>query len=671
MDTILRYYIKSELAEERLPELVDYCRRVKCRHILLFTSRYDEDVSFLPLNEIQTYVDRMQDWATRLRSEGIDVSVNVLQTMGHVFYPKTDVLELRFQRRVNLDGAESTAGACPLCSRLTDYLKKAYQIYATLKPVMLFVDDDFRGIMGEGLTCFCPQHIQKVSQQLGRNVELDEVREVFQQEGFTHENPVRLAVSEVQRAAWVNLAREIHRAVTPISPETRIGFMGANFPVGNFGMDWKQVAEALAGTHRPLFRPQICNYNDHLDLHQLPQLLHNPLIIRKAFGDSIEYCPEIENYTYTSWVKSVQMTIEDMSWCYLYGFDRLLLNIFDMFNSPLDENTDLIAAMESHQEWFRVLRQIGQETIASLGIAMPVSPSLCEVRRGPISLEKGFFDWNTFDLWLPLLGLPIGYEWETSPWVLLQGDSVLAWTDDQIRQLLKRGVIMDREAAQCLIHRGFGSDIGMDIGELLPPDFCGMEYFKDEAYCGSFAGRYQPMRAFCGTPKFRKMIPLSSQWKTVSSLLNPTGQEVTPMVAVRETPDGTRMGFLNFTSQDPWPVFCHNRRQTQIRLVAQWIARKPLPVAVLDHPNVYPIRLQGKGRDILAIFNVGYDDIHDVSLQWAKSPGSREWMELQRDGIWSPASITECECAPELSTLKLNKEIRPLHLYLYSKQNSI
>jgi hypothetical protein len=478
-----------------------------------------------------------------------------------------------------------------------------------------------------------------------------------------------LAVSEVQRTAWVNLAKEIHQAVTSISPETRVGFMGANFPVGNFGMDWKRVAEVLAGTHRPLFRPQICNYNDHLDLHQLPQLLHNPLIIRKAFGDSIEYCPEIENYTYTSWVKSVQMTIESMNWCYLYGFDHLLLNIFDMFNSPLDENADLITVLESNKKWFEVLRQIGQESTASMGIAMPISPSLCEVRRGPISLEKGFFDWNPFDLWLPLLGLPIGYEWETSPWVLLQGDSVLAWTDDQIRELLQRGFLMDREAAQCLIYRGFGSDLGMDIGELLPSDFCGMEYFKDETFCGPFVGRYQPMRAFCGTPKFRKMIPRTSEWKAVSVLLNPAGQEVTPMVAVRETSNGTRMGFLNFTSRDPWPVFCHNRRQTQLRLVAEWIARKPLPVAILDQPNVYPIRLQGKDRDILAILNVGYDDLQEISFQWTSPPGSSEWMQLQRDGTWSFASITESVCTPGLSMLKLHQEIRPLHLYLYARRN--
>jgi hypothetical protein len=164
-----------------------------------------------------------------------------------------------------------------------------------------------------------------------------------------------------------------------------------------------------------------------------------------------------------------------------------------------------------------------------------------------------------------------------------------------------------------------------------------MEYFKDEMFCSPYAGRYQPMRAFCRTPKFRNMIPHSSDWKYISVLLNPAGQEVTAMVAVREAPDGTRMGFMNFTALDPWPMFCHNRRQTQIRRVVEWIARKPLPVAVLDQPNVCAIRLQGKNRNILTFLNVGYDDIHEIEFQWTGSTNRSEWMELKRDGTWSSA----------------------------------
>jgi len=667
MSHILRYHIPPEYSEKRIPEIVDYCRRTGCGEVLLFTTSYDGEPSFLPLEEVARRAGVMQDHARVLRQAGIEVSVNVLQTIGHVYYPEPETEDLRFQRRVGFDGSESRAGACPLCPRLRKYQQEAYALYARVKPHILFVDDDFRSVLCEGPTCLCPLHLQAISQELGREVTFDELREHLMREGFTHDDQIRNAFDKVQKQAWVSFAAIIGDSVRGVSPETRLGLMTAVYPAGAFGMDWQEILDALAGPeHRPLLRPQIAGYNDHHDLHIVPQLWQNPIIVRNLLGRSVEYFCEIENHTYTSWAKSTTMSIEAVSWCLLNGFENPVLSIFDMYGSPLAECEDLIRSLENHKAWFSALTDLCKDGKPSQGVAMPVAKSLCEVRRGPIADEKGFFQWNAFDQWLPLLGLPIGYDWAESPWVLLQGDSVLAWSDEEIERCFARGLVIDREATECLIHRGFGNRLGLVLGDLVSPDRSAVELYKDEEFSGIYAGRLQTIRPFCSQARIRHMKPQTDDWRSLSVLLDSDRAEVTPMVAIRQNAQGERLAFLNFAGNDPWNIFCSNRRQTQLRLLFEWVARRPLPVAVLDQPNVFPLCLKAHEHKVLALLNVSYDKTDGIRVQWWDDGVGLTWKTLERDGTWHPANVVPEQEEPDgRQILQFRGPFSPLEFHVF------
>ena len=156
---ILRVYLPAESAHERCGEVLEYSRRTGCREVLLFTSSYDKQPSFAPLSEIEGYARVLEESASRLRKGGMIVSVNVMQTLGHIYYPQSAEETFGFRRRVYADGRTSGEGACPLCEKLRSWACLAYRLYASIEPRVLFVDDDFRTVM-QGISCFCEAHLE-------------------------------------------------------------------------------------------------------------------------------------------------------------------------------------------------------------------------------------------------------------------------------------------------------------------------------------------------------------------------------------------------------------------------------------------------------------------------------------------------------------------------------
>ncbi len=123
---ILRIHLPLDVAERRTVEVLDYCRRTGCSEVLLFTTSYDHAPSFQTLDEIRAYVNAIQPRIEALRHAGVTVSVNVLQTLGHVYFPAAQEKDFPFQRRVYAGGRVSTEGACPLDPKLHDWVTGAY-----------------------------------------------------------------------------------------------------------------------------------------------------------------------------------------------------------------------------------------------------------------------------------------------------------------------------------------------------------------------------------------------------------------------------------------------------------------------------------------------------------------------------------------------------------------
>ena len=620
MKHILRYYIPLDKARERLNDVVSYCKKTGCREVLLFTTSYRTMPSFIPLREVENYSSRMIEWAEILRSEGIEVSVNVLQTLGHICFPKELSQEFPFQRQVTFEGKESHSSACPLDKNLQEYLLRAYKYYARVKPRILFVDDDFRFITGGGMGCFCPLHLTALEKHLGRKVTLEELRSFIFSPSF-HPDPVRKAFHQVLNESLVNLARLLGEAVREVSPKTRVGLMSSIVPHSLWGCDIDKVIHAFAGDLQPLYRPQMPMYEE-IELKLLPRCFSQPAVARNLLSRDVELYPEIENDYYTVFAKSARVTFLQMAGCLLNGMDNLALDIFDILGNPLAEGEEIIEMLAQRQHFFQALRELVPIGTRARGIGILLHKESPVVRR-PLSGEPGpaaIIDPRHWDNYIPLLGLPLGFDWEETPFIFLTGDDILAFKKEEIDSILSRGAVMDIRAAECLCHLGYSERIGIRVKETLNlEDDLYVEHFKDYMnFHAQWGGSYEyfPYRA----REFvlsKKIETVDRRAKILSAIEHRSGRKISPAVVCYENVAGERFGILAY-SPEKYPgarnLFLNPRRKAQLRNLFSWVARKELPAAVINAPYVQPIYISLEDKIILGLMNFSTDVYEEIIL---------------------------------------------------------
>ena len=631
---ILRIHLPLDVAERRTTEVIDYCRRTGCQEILLFTTSYDHAPSFQSLEEIEQYMQAIQPQVDRLRHAGVIVSVNVLQTLGHVYFPMALQKQFPFQRRVFADGHVSTEGACPLCPNLRAWAAGAYRIYARLRPPVLFVDDDYRTMMAGGMSCFCPLHLKKIGELAGRAVTREEVVNAVLSDAWPAPE-LRRHYYEATTVGFVGLAEEIRRAVDSVSPETRVGLMTAAWPSGTQGVDVPQVLKALAGPHRPMVRPQIPGYSEAFIRDAAPAFL-NPIRMRAALPDNVEYWPEIENYQYSLYAKSARCTLAQMAVCVLNGFNHLALNVFDMFGSPLGDSKLLIEQLESSRAFLDRLHELVPEGSRSQGVNVFEHPKQLLVRRAAGSLGR-LLNSDGISRRLPVLGLPVTVG-VSSPWQMLTGDDVLALDDAALDALLARGALMDAAAAQALALRGQTARIGVTVGDAIPMDELGYEQFSDAIISPSLRGRCFPLRPLAQGGDWRRLTA-STIARAASEIRNYRRDVVAPALLLTENAKGERFGVLAFSGGGDRHLMENLMRPEQLRNTLGWIARRPLPVcAHHDTPYLWAIlNRTADGRLVVGLVNLATDAYDTLPLVLERQLVPRRFSAVESNGHVTPA----------------------------------
>ncbi len=630
---ILRIFVPRGCEDTKTAEIIAYADRTGCSEVLLFTSSYDTQPSFIDLSEVRADVARFEIIASRLRDAGIVFSVNVLQTLGHVYFPRDLDSAFPFQRRVYSDGSESMEGACPLCSGLREWVRETYGLYAGLKPGILFVDDDYRPFM-QGLSCFCRRHLEQVSDVMGRPVTRSEIVAALRDTTWPAD-PVRHAFYEVTTKGLCDLAETIREAVHDVSTMTRVGLMVCRPPAGALGMDIARVAEALAGPHRALVRPQSGMYGEGL-MRDMPHHFSEPDWLRAVLPSEVEHYPEIENYPYTGYGKSAQCTFVQMATQVLMGFDHLALNIFDVHGAPFADHETLIGLLQKRRGFLDALHDLIPEGTRPRGIEAFVHPGnplnhRVSTRAGDQPVE--WLDHKTIAGRLPCLGLPVTHA-GPCPWLLLSGDDVLAATDEQIDNLLQRGAVMDAKAADALAIRGFAQRIGVRVGEPIPLDDLGFEAFIDAGINPSLHGRCFPLRALVRGGDWRRLEDLTGYGRPASVIRNFRGDDVGPAVLLSENASGERFAVLAFCGDGERGLIENQSRAEQMRQSFAWVARRPLPVTTRHQaPYLWPILNRAKdSRWVLGIVNLSTDSYTRLPLRFAPDLTSCRIHRLNDEG---------------------------------------
>ena len=661
---VLRLYIPPKGGDDRVEELIKICKRVNCREVILFTSSYDRQPSFIPIDDYAHYSKLLNKWKERFDEAGIKAGLNVMQTTGHIYYPSELSRKFNFQRKISDEGKEDGGGACPLCPNLRKHVEEEYRVLASAKPHLIFVDDDFRYYI-RGYFCFCPLHMERLSKELGRPIIREEAVRIMLDGDHDEHYVMRKAFRKVGTDAIVEMAQIIRRVVDEEEPECIVGLMTATVPAGSWGMDYEKVTKALANSKAlPAIRPQISGYTEH-NLKAIQSAVHQPAILREMLSGNTLFYPEIENYPYTSWSKSPDFTRVQMTLAHLDGFNKLALNLFDFLGNPLEENEDIVAMLEQYKEYFNQLQSSIPEGTKSIGIGIPMFPEVLERHRVTSGNKNmsGLIQSNMAYYHIPLLGLPLGFNWLNNDFLLLAGDSVDVLSDDEIDSILSRGVVMDVRAARILIERGFGNRIGVELGEGVTQDDSGIETFK--AFCGGYSGHSRPVR-YCVTADnwCHKLIVNDDIENTVLSVLeNYKGEEITPTAVLTKNNRGEKFGIFAFSLNDVNDfMMCHSYRRAQMIEMFELVTGKKLPVVVLDVAYVAPVYVPiNEDTVILGLSN--HAEGTQKRIRIALDRGMPKQVEiLQPDGEWT---MCNSFIPNDENSISIKDEMTPCSILVY------
>ena len=666
---ILRHYFWPGQVDAQMSAILDFCEKTGCSEMLLFTSSYECMPSFPPLERMAGNLETLRTAKRRFDAQGMRTYLNVMQTLGHVYYPEANQREVNIQPRVSIDGHVSREGGCPLCPNLRAYMREAYRLYGELGMELMFVDDDYRYLMS-GCYCFCDRHMKAIGDKLGRAVTREEVREAVVSPKFD-EGQLKRSCREVMCDAMVSLAGEIEQSVRAVNPDCRIGVMTQVLPIGNFGTDLRKVADALAGgKHAPIIRPQIGMYVEYQG-KDIPAAFINPAVARHVLGWGVAYYPEIENYYYTDFSKSPRVTVLQMLVQYFLGFENLALNLFDFMSSasplPFETGRGVTRRIGEAKDLFK-------QVVAAVGDA-PVIEGVHVVEDAQSTWHNRALsgEWremtrpNGYYTYLPNIGLPLGFEAEPA-FQVLSGDVVLAKSDVQLDAILSRGAVMDARALECLIHRGMGDRIGVELGDTLPLDDTGSEWMADPEFSPVFNGISFPVRVRAAEGDFRRLIVKEGVSRSVSEIRNADMAVIAPGVVASETPSGARFAVLANTNNGT-----HQRRffenpikQEQLTRLLEWVAGKPLPLKVLNAAYVAPyvVRNDATSERFALLINFASETYEGVRISGAALEGvSLEDIVSMPDGR-SGAALAAMIATGDETSLVLSDPLRPYDFVL-------
>jgi len=195
--------------------------------------------------------------APRIRKEGFSLELNFQELLG-ANAGNTDLTSLYRWKQYMLDynGAISKGTPCPEDKLYREDISKMLRAWASLKPDILWIDDDFRlhNHSTGGMFCYCPLHLDKFAALTGTSY----TRESLLKEVLQPGKPSQL------RNQWLDFlgdymadfAKWIADEIHAVSPETRVALMTSGTNIHSLeGRDWKKVLGNFAGKHKPLIRP--------------------------------------------------------------------------------------------------------------------------------------------------------------------------------------------------------------------------------------------------------------------------------------------------------------------------------------------------------------------------------------------------------------------------------
>lgn len=608
-----------------------------------------------------------------LRSRGFQVGAWLAPTIGYgmPFYGDneaatdfTHIKRLRSEKvpgspgmeldRVDFGLAEGeTPGAfCPLDERFRKEFIKMITALVSLGIQTVMLEDDFTlggGKFWQDIGCACDRHLSRYAKAVGAPMTRAEIaKKVF----CGGKNRFRDAWMDLQRQTLSDFCREIEKAVHAIDPEVRIGLSanGSSFEMEGVTID--ELEMIIAGNTKPFLRLTGAPYWKQM-MTVAPTI--ESIRLQSVWCDEskIELVTEGDTYPRPRhWIPSALLEGYDMI-LRADGHTHTILKYMLDYNSSPNYETGYIsrhAKNKAHYE--EIERRFGGKRTVGL-----------QLFERPMTFRDRIFDEDVsisnFRVrcggYMPLASqwmlcdnsMPITYDADNGP-LMCVGENAQYLT----REDMKRGVILDAQAAKRLLERGI--DIGVLRMERAQNPFC--EYFPTE-----------DQYTLASVPTdgvFYEITPKAGAVTDSEFIVTPPGLGVIPPQGLDEqkrypaciryeNSEGMRFMIYSFLPEsvattNEWipGIFRNYCRQRQLIAGCEWLAKKPLPAVLPGSPELYVLCKRGNdGSLTVGLWNLFADSI--------------EHPTVTLDDAYTVLDTYHCSGTLTGRTLTLSEEIPP------------
>ena len=649
---VLRYflpyppYVEQEVAERRLEELVEFCKRTRVDAVMFYCNLLT-DWYYMPdtLEHSLQVAESMKAVSKHMKEAGLSFQLNLQNFIG-ALTGHTDLRPLyEWECMVDHRGNEVKGVACPLGKKFRQKMGQQLAAWAATEPEVLWIDDDLRlhNHLDDGYLdfyCFCPYHLKEFGLMMGEEFTFEALVAEVQKPGQPSE--LRKAWLEFMNWTVVDTAGWIEKQVHKVSPQTRIAQMTSIPDVHAVeGRNWGSFLRALSGDKPAILRPHFGPYTETLpsefvDSYLLvDQLMKN---VEMQHGPEVGYFPELENTRFTTWAKSAAATRYQLRLGQLLGCKGITLSLYDLEGSALSEEPAYERLLTEEKPALDSLARLNLQEWTKRGIALITDPLLghktqIDINSNTQDLGQLLGPGRTFDRLFMQLGVPAHYvspqEARQQQLVALDGTSAWLLDDESLVQVLSGAVLLDSNAAAVIIKRGQGGLIGIENVQA--------RHFSTsaEVFLGDVLPGLEPAR----TPLRMK----KGMWKklhgqknalVLTEIVDPRGVR-TPGTICYENARGGRIatyaGCVNLG-----PEFFSHRRVQWLNALIEWLGRETFPVIPTASQRCLMIRRDAPGMVLLAVANLSPDVMKDVSCRVRLDGEFKQGSFLSRAGGWEP-----------------------------------
>jgi hypothetical protein len=640
----------EKFANQRLEELIAFGHTAGIDSFQFYVNTPWSSYYLLPVD-----VESQQEWiswmknvvAPRIRKEGFGLELNFQEILGANTF-NTDVRSIYKWKQFMIDhkGNVSPGSPCPEDPIYRQEMAKMLQAWATLKPDIFLIDDDFRlhNHSTSGMFCYCPLHLNKFAALTGKTY----TRESLLEEVLKPGEP------SATRNTWLNflgssmteLADWVSKTVRSVAPETRVALMTSGTDIHSLeGRDWSDLLHHLSPNHKPLIRPTFGLYTGTSSAPKaaasgLLDILSQVQVIEQSLGkDNCEFAPELENTRYTTWSKSVAHSTCSLIMGQLAGLPFITVAVNDLDGSPLSEEPTLVPLFRNARPRMEAIAALSLKDWPVQGlIALSDKDSARMTHLKPGTDYRAMAPASRFEDPIFHMGIPFLYATAkdaaaSSHPVLLEEASVWKASDDELKTILSGAVLMTSGAARLIADRGFGNLTGVSVKEH-HNNGIQSEIYGDNQLPGVTAIRVPHRGADWDK------LTLHEGAKTASCFLDFMGEQHPGTVLYSNTLGG-RIAVYAQNSDMQGGLFGSHARLRWLHGVLSWISKGTYQALPVIPQHGVSLLKKNNEQYLYSFCNLGADVLSKFSLRWKGKPTSLRM--LQQDGSWKtiPFTITD------------------------------